>query len=199
MEWTQTVMEPLRMLLDRLLIFIPRVFGALLILGVGWVVASVCRQLIVRILLVLRIDRLAEKAKLTELLHRGAIRLSVVEMLGQIGYWIILLAAMIVALQYLGLSAATEWLERLSYFIPRIIVSLAILLFGMLVASFLSATVRAASLNAGLPQGHLLGQVVYVTAVLLTAIMALEQLQVVTRTIEVALYIFLAALGLATA
>jgi hypothetical protein len=199
MDWRQLVVEPLRLLVERFVVFVPKVVGALVILVVGWAVAGVLRRVVVRLLQVLKVDRLAEKARLSDVLRQGAIRLSTVELFGQLGYWLVMIATIIVALQFVGVTVAAEWLERFGYFIPRLVVSLVILLFGMLVASFLGATVRAASFNAGFPQGHLVGQVVYTTVVLLTVIVALEQLQVVTRTIEVALYILLAAFGLAFA
>lgn len=199
MDWRQLVVEPLRTLAERFVIFVPKVIGALVILVVGWAVAGVLRKAVVRLLQAFKVDRLAEKAKLGDVLRRGAIRLTVVELLGQLGYWLVIIATIIVALQFMGVTVATEWLERFGYFIPRLVVSIVILLFGMLIASFLGAIVRAASLNAGFPQGHLLGQAVYAAVVILTIIVALEQLQVVTRTIEVALYILLAAFGLAFA
>jgi len=199
MDWAQLVLDPLKTFLNRLAIFVPKMFGALLILVVGWTVASLLRQVVVRVLQMLRVDRLSEKAKLSEVLRRGAVRLTFVELLGQLGYWLVMIATVIAALQFVGVTVASEWLERFGYFIPRVIVSIVVFLFGTLIASFLGATVRAASLNAGFPQGHLLGQAVHAAVVLLTIIVALEQLQVVTRTIEVALYILLAAFGLAFA
>lgn len=199
MDIAQLVLDPLQILGKRLAVLLPRALGALLIVVVGLAVAYVLRHLMIRVLQAMRVDRLAEKAKLSEALRRGAIRLSFAECLGQVGYWLVMAAAIIVALQFLGMAAATEWLERFGYFIPRLVISIVILLLGTLIASFLSVTVRAASLNAGFPQGHVLGQVIYAIVVLLTVIMALEQLQVVTRTIEVALYIFMGACGLAFA
>ena len=199
MGWSQLVLEPLRTLLHQLASFIPKVLGGLVILVVGWAIACLLRQIVVRVLQVLRVDRLAEKAKLSEVLRRGAMRLTLVELLGQLGYWIVMIATIIVALQFVGVTVAGEWLERFGSFIPRLVVSVVLFLFGMLMASFLGTTVRVASLNAGFPQGHLLGQAVSTAVVLLTVIVALEQLQVVTRTIEVALYILLGACGLAFA
>lgn len=199
MEWSQLVLDQLRTLLNRLGALIPRVFGGLVILAVGWAIAWLLRQLMVRLLEAIRVDRLAEKAKLSEVLRQGAIRLTLVELLGQIGYWVVIVATVIVALQFVGVTVATEWLERFGYFIPRLIVSIVIFLFGALIASLLGTTVRVASLNAGFAQGHLLGQAVSAAVILLTVIVALEQLQVVTRTIQVALYILLGAFGLAFA
>lgn len=199
MDWNQLILEPLRLLAAQLAILIPKVIGALLILLVGWMLASLFRMLTVRLLRAIGLERLAEKAKLSEVLQRGAIRLTAVELLGQLIYWLLMVAAVMVALQFVGIAAAADWLARFGSFIPRIVVSIAIFLFGMLLASFLGTSVRVASLNAGFPHGHLVGQIVHAMVLLVTIIVALEQLQVVTRTIEAVLYILMATFGLAFA
>lgn len=199
MAWTDPIFEPLRLLFIQLQSLLPRLLGALLIIIVGWTVASLLRRLMIRLFQWLGVERMAEKAKICDVLRRGAIRLTFVELLGQLGYWLVIVATMIVVLQYVGVTAANEWLEHFGAFIPRVIVSIVVFLFGMLLASFLGATVRAASLNAGFPQGYLVGQVVYTLVLVVTIIVALEQLQVVTRTIQVALYILMATFGLAFA
>lgn len=199
MDWSHLVVDPLRLWLAQLALFIPKVVGALLILGVGWTVANAFRMVMVRVLRAIGLERLAEKARLSEVLHRGAVRLTVVELLGQLVYWLLMMASVMVALQFVGIAAAADWLVQFGAFIPRIIVSIVVFLFGMLLASFLGATVRAASLNAGFPQGHLAGQAVHTLVLLVTVIVALEQLHVVTRTIEAALYILLGTFGLAFA
>lgn len=199
MAWNELILEPLRTFLGWLVVFAPRALGALLLLLVGWVLAGLSRRIIVGVLRAVGLDRLSEKARLSDVLQRGAIRWTFVELVGQMAYWVILIATVIIALQAVGMTVAAEWLEHLGYFIPRLIISIAILLFGTLMASFLGATVRVASLNAGFPRGYVLGQAVHTTVVFLTVIVALEQLQVVTRTIQVALYILLGAFGLAFA
>ncbi|MBI4597540.1 MAG: hypothetical protein HY737_03965 [Candidatus Omnitrophica bacterium] len=199
MDWNQLMLEPLRLLAEQLQMLIPKMLGALLILVAGWLLGGIARGLIVRLLRAIGLERLAEKAKISELLHRGAIRLTFVELLGQLVYWLLLVAATIVGLQFVGIDAAAEWLTRFGAFLPRIIVGIVVFLFGMLLASFLGATVRAATLNAGLTHGHLVGQAVYTMVLLVTIIVALEQLQVVTRTIEIALYILMGTFGLAFA
>jgi len=199
MDWPHLIVDPLRLLLAQLELLIPKVVGAMLILGVGWAFANVCRMVMVRALRAIGLERLAEKARLSEILHRGAIRQTTVELLGQLVYWLLMIASVMVALQFVGIAAASDWLTQFGAFIPRIIVSIVVFLFGMLLASFLGATVRAASLNAGFPHAHLAGQAVYTIVLLVAVIVALEQLQVVTRTIEVALYILLGTFGLAFA
>lgn len=199
MNWQGLIVDPVQSFVSRLAAFVPQLLMSGLAVAVGWFLATIVRSMLLRFFGAIGLDRLAEKARLSEVLHRGAIRLSFSELLAHLCYWLMIVFTVIIALQYLGVTAANEWLERFGSFIPRVIVSIVILLFGMLVASFLSATVRAASLNAGFPHGHLLGQGIYVMIVILSAIMAMEQLQFVTRTIEIALYIAMGATGLAFA
>lgn len=199
MESIQSALEPLRVLLPQLQSLLPRLLGGLLILVIGCGFATLVRWVVIRLFRALGLEGLTEKAGISDALGRGAIRLTFVELLGQLGYWLVVVATIIVALQYLGVTAAAEWLQRFGAFIPRIIVSIVIFLFGTFLAAFLGATVRATSLNAGFAQGHLVGRAVYILVLLVTIIVALEQLQVVTRTIEVALYILLATFGLAFA
>lgn len=199
MEWTQMTVEPVRLLALQLWEAIPRIAGALLVLMVGWVAAGLCRRVLIRVLRAIGVERMAEKTPLSAALRQGDVRLTSVELLGQLGYWMVLVVTLMVALRCLGLTAADEWLAGFNSLIPRLVVSLAVFLFGMLLASFLGATVRAMALNAGLPQGHLLGQLVSTSVLVVTILVALEQLHVVTRTIEVALYLFLASCGLTVA
>jgi hypothetical protein len=199
MAWAQPILDPLWLFLAQLSALIPKLLSALLIFGVGWALANVLRRIAVKLLRTVGVERLAEKAKLSDALRRGEIRLTFVELLGQLVYWLVMIAAMMVALQVVGIAAASDWLGRFGAFIPKIIVSIIVFLLGILLASFLGATVRAASLNAGFPHGHLVGQAVYTVVLLVAIIVALEQLQVVTRTIEVALYILMATFGMAFA
>ena len=197
MDSSAMFLEPLQSAVQYLAVWLPRWIGAGVIVVVGWAAAVLLRGLCVRLLEVLQINRVAERAGLTEFLRRGAVMLSFGELVGMLVYWVILIATIILAIQCIGVPAAHAWLEQFGLFIPRLVIGAVIFLFGTFLAAFLGTSVRVASLNAGLPQGHLLGQAVSTTVVLVSVIIALEQLGVVTRTIEVALYILLGAFGLA--
>lgn len=199
MDWNTLIFDPLRLLLRQFGAVLPHVFSSVLMVLAGWAIAHLTRLLVVRTLHWFKVDRLSEKARLTPALERSGIRFSFVEVIGELAYWLILLVTIIAALQFIGVPAASAWLEQLGYFVPRLAVSIVILLLGMLLASFLAATIRTACLNAGLLHGRLLGQMMYVLVSAMTVIMALEQLRIVTRTFEVALYIMLASAGLAMA
>lgn len=199
MTWSQRLSESLAVLVSTAVVCALKIIGGVLIIAAGWCLAWVVRQVVVRVLRRLGVDRLSEKTRLNDVLRGTAIRPSAVELIGHVAYWLLLIAAIIGALQFMGVTVAAQWLERFGYVIPQIIVSVILLLAGVFFASFLAASARTAALNAGFPQGHLIGTIVYVLVVLLTVVIALEQLPVQTRTLEVAVYLILGTCGLTIA
>ncbi len=199
MTWEQTVIEPLQTLMAYGFAFVPKAVAAIVALLVGWVLALSTRYLLNRFFRLLRLDRLSEQTKLDDVLRRGGVRLPLVELLAALGYWIVMVATLMAVLHVLGMSVAAEWLERFGYFVPRLFTGVIVFLLGTLVASFVGTTVRVASLNAGFPYGQAIAQAVSAAILVIAIIVAMEQLQVVTRTIEIALYILMGSFGLALA
>lgn len=190
---------PLETVWHHLQAFLPRVLAAVLVFAAGWVAATVLRQVLLRVFRGAGFSRLAERAKIEQGLARGSVRSTFVELLARLGYWVTLIAGGLLALQWLGVSAAAEWLAQFGAFLPRLVISVAIFFFGTLLASFLETSVRAAALNAGWASGRAVGRAAYAMVLLLATIMALEQLGVVTQTIQAVLYILLGTIGLTVA
>jgi hypothetical protein len=174
----QFVLDPLQSAWNQFLAFAPSVLGALLILLVGGIIAKLLRQLIVRGLKLITLDRIAEQVGVATILNRGGIRSQLSELLGGIVYWMVLLAFVMTALNALDLTVAAELFQRLVSFLPNVVASVFILIVGVFAAAFLAATVRTAASNAGILQAHLLGQAVQTTVVVFAMVAALQQLQI---------------------
>src|SRR3989338_8512260 len=105
----QTILvDPLRILFARLASFVPVLLGALLILLVGWLAARILQEVVVRALKTVRVDDLAQRAGLSEVLRKGAVAYTLSELLGVFLYWLVLLGAAGGGVPPFGLSAAAE-------------------------------------------------------------------------------------------
>ncbi|PIQ84757.1 MAG: hypothetical protein COV75_00515 [Candidatus Omnitrophica bacterium CG11_big_fil_rev_8_21_14_0_20_63_9] len=174
----EVIVEPVRTLLAQLAAFLPRLLGALLLFLIGWVIAKVLEQLIVKILKAVPIDKLADQVQLTSVLSRGGIKHRLSELIGMIFYWLVMLTVVTVVFNALDLTQAAQLFQSAVTYVPNIIAALLIVIFGMFVASFLGTTVRTAASNAGILQAHLLGQLVQSVVVIFAAVAALRQLQI---------------------
>ena len=75
-EWNNSVVDPVRLMTAKILAYLPVLFGALVILIVGWLVAKGIRQLVNWLLKAIRFDTLADKAGISEILKKGNLKIS---------------------------------------------------------------------------------------------------------------------------
>jgi hypothetical protein len=97
------LLAPVQTLIDELLAFLPNLFGAAVILVVGWFVANLVRRIVANLLAALGADAFAERIGVGKVL--GATTLS--GLVGLVVYVLILLPVLIAALNALALDAVT--------------------------------------------------------------------------------------------
>jgi hypothetical protein len=176
------------------------VVGVLLFLFlfiIGWLISKfVIKIVVTKVLRFLKVDELSKRIEFDALLAKGGISISLSELAGVICYWLALLITFVVALNAVGLTIAADLLQRIVLFIPNIIAAIFILIAGMFVAVILKNIVKTAGSNIGISQGDLLSKITEVVIMVFAISMALEQLQIGARIIELTISIILGALGL---
>lgn len=197
--WQIVLIEPARALLEQIGQFVLNVLGVLVILLAGWIISRLIKGLAIRVLRALRLDELSERIELDSLLAKGGIKYSLSELIGEICYWLALLVTFVVAINAMGLTVAADLLNKVVLYIPNIIAAIFILILGMFVATLLSNIVQTAANNAGVSQSKLLGKIVEIVVAIFVVAIALEQLSIGTRIIDLTITIVLGAIGLALA
>ncbi len=167
-----------------------------LVLIVGWLIAKIVRTIVVRVLKAVKLDVLSQRARLDEILRKGGIRYTLSELLGSICYWLLVLVALVVAVNAVGLSAAAELLNRIILYIPNVIAAIFILVLGAFLARVLGNVVQAACANAGITQSKFLAKLVEIVIIIFALAITLEQLNIGKTIIGLAVNIILASLGL---
>ncbi len=118
------LLEPVQGMVNEILGMVPNLFGAVLIGVVGWFLAKIVRDLVSNLLTAAGTDRLGEQVGL-----RGTMSLS--HLIGLVAYILILVPAVIAALQALEIEVitgpATDMLNRMMAAIPDIFAATIIL------------------------------------------------------------------------
>lgn len=133
------LLGPVNSLLQEVLDFLPNLLGALLVLGVGWLVARIVQRIVTNLLAAAGADRLGQRVGISRVL--GSRTLSGV--LGVVVYVLVLVPVLIAALEVLGVEAVTRpaarMLDRFLVALPQVFAAALILLLawvlGRLVAS----------------------------------------------------------------
>lgn len=177
--------------------FVGNLFLVILILIVGWLISKFVIKLgIIKIAKLLKLDELSKRIELDDLLAKGGISFSLSDLLGNICYWIAILVTFVIALNAVGLTIAADLLQRITLFVPNIIVAIFILIVGMFTAVIIKNIVKATATNAGISHANLLSKITEVVIMIFAVAMALEQVQIGARVVELTISIVLASFGL---
>lgn len=172
--------------------FLPDLVGALIIITVGWVGCNILRRVVVRILRVVHFDTLADRAGIRQMLERGGIRQSSSEILGLLIFWFLFLIVIVATLETLNLRGATETLNTIYLYIPKIVAALVTLILGLYMANFLETVARTSCANAGLEQAASIGRAVYFATTVFVVAAILEILDIAS---EIVIWAFILVFG----
>jgi hypothetical protein len=198
-EWESLIIEPVREMLTKIVGFLPTLLGALVILIVGWVVAKTIRGLVNRVLKVIRFDKVADKAGISEILRKGGLQATAGEVLSGLVYWLVIIMVLVIVVNALGLPQASDIFESLFAYIPSVIAALFVLVIGMFLASFVSGIVRTAAGNASLPKPDVLAGISRWAIIIFAATIALRELGIAPLLVTATFNIFFGGVCLALA
>ena len=178
MEKMEVLIEPMRVFLHQLADLLPRILVAVVVLVVGWIIAKGVRFAVSRGLRAMNFHVLSERAGLDGFLRNGGIGADTAELLAMLCYWLVVLAALIIGFNTLGLVYITDLLRTVVLFVPRLMVALVILAVGAYFARVVGGSVTAYCRGVHVQDAELLGRIAQYAIVVFVVLIALDQVGV---------------------
>lgn len=157
----QALLDPVNVMMSRLMGFVPNVFGSVVILGVGVLAARIVRQIVEGVLTAAGSEKLAARLGLQTALGERTLA----GLAGSVVFAFILLPTLTAAFQTLGLDAIARpvghMLDAVVDLIPKLVSAAVIIavgaLMGRVVANLLTTVLAGAGINRwparmGLPE-----------------------------------------------
>lgn len=176
MDDVSVLIEPVRASLHQIGEFLPRLLLAVAILIAGWLVAKVVRFAIVKSLRALNFNVVTDKAGVDRFLQQGGGALDTTGLLGVLSYWIVILAALMVAFNAMGLAYVTDLIGRILLFVPKVMVAVLVIAFGAYFARFVGTAVQVYCRNIGIGDAVALGRIATYAILVFVVLIALDQL-----------------------
>jgi len=191
------LVPPAKLVLAQVCLFVSSVFLVLIIFILGLLVSEfIIKNGVTNLLKILKLDDLSKRIELDAILAKGDIKIGLSELIGTICYWLSLLITIVVALNAVGLTVAADLMQKVVLFIPNIIAAVFILIVGIFVAVFVRNIVRVSANSAGISQANLVSNICEVVIMVFAVAIALEQLQIGGRIIDLTISIILGSFGL---
>jgi len=178
--------------------FLPRLLAMLVIAVLGWAMAYLLKVIVRAALRLVKFEKLSESAGANQLLTKAALPSST-ELMARLVFWVVWLGFFLLGVEVLGVVGLQEYVYRFFLFLPRLLVGVFIVFFGLLAATFFYRAALLAAVNANLPSARVLAVSLRTVIVILAVSMAFEELGLAERTIIVAFAIAFGGLMLGLA
>ena len=151
------IIDPVREMLGYIASYIPTVVGVTLILVIGYILARVVSQLVHTILKEIHFDKLAHKIGVDTVLTKGGLKHSTVDVVRSLIYWVMMIMFTIMGVKAIGLTVVDDTVHRLVSYVPNVISGVFVLVFGMILARFISRIIVLVAGNTDMPRPEMLG------------------------------------------
>ena len=185
-------------LYSKMIGFIPELLVVIIVLIIGWLVGGGLGNLVQKVLEMIKIDNLANTLGLDRLSARVGKKLSVAAFGSWLVKWFFIIATFVAAADILNLNQVSAFLygEVIPYF-GNVIVAVAILLIGVVAATFLQGVVRHSLHAGGLHTSETLALITKWAVLIFAFLAALSELKVASDFIKSLFQAVLAMLAIA--
>ena len=193
------VMDPLSALWAKVAAVLPNLFGALLLVVAGVVLAKIASRVLARVLGALGLDGLAERVHLAQALAGMGMQRRASEVAGWLAGAFVFVAFLLSALDAVGLGAASDAVRSLLLYLPKVFGALVVLIAGLWLARAAGAAAERTAEGAGLDAARAIGRGAYGVVAFLAALLAFRQLELDVGIVAEVVGIVLLAAGAAGA
>lgn len=176
--FTDTFTQSLNFVWTNLVVSVPRIFLAVILLIVFWVIAVSLETIIERLSNKIKADEYLKRIGVDFLTQKAGLHLNAGKFIGALIKWFFIIAGLLVASNMVGLNQVANFLTSVLYYIPSLAVAAVIIVAGAMLADFAGKATGASVSASGLKSGPFVSKVVRWSVLIFTFIAALDQLGV---------------------
>jgi len=177
--------------------YLPGLFGAGMVLLVGYVLAKLGQKGTARGLRRIGLNSLMRQAGVTGVVDSAAAHFNPARIVAHLVFWVVMFTSMLVAANALGIDSLAPVFSELVGYVPSVIAAIVIVILGIVLGDFVGGLIMASAHT--LHGGPTLARAGKVGVVLLAVFMSLQELGVATSIVTTAFAILFGAVALAAA
>lgn len=181
--------------------YLPNIVGAVVLLAVGLIIGKWVKALVKKVLELVNVSSLVKDSGIQNFLDKAEVKTKIEEGSGEVLRWLILLVFFIAAVNLLGLTTVSAFLNAILGYIPQVISASLVFAAGVLIAGWVEGLVKGAVGSLSLGTGRLLGKIASYVVVVFTILAAIGELGIAAEFINILFigFVTMLALGLGLA
>jgi hypothetical protein len=174
--------------------YLPVIFGAILLLIIGKIVAMLLKTATVRVLNWVGFTKTAQDSGIDETFKSVGLNKTVTDLVSTLVYWIVFLLFISAAFETLGLQVVVETLNVLVTYLPSVIIGAVTIILTIIFARTIKGLIAASLQHANFDHGHIVAAIAEVMVILFGASIAASQIGFDVRIITTNITIIVAGI-----
>jgi Mechanosensitive ion channel, conserved TM helix len=178
--------------------YLPNLLAGILLVVVGWFLGWFLKRIIIRVAVLLRLERFLTRIRWGEDFSKADVRYGFYNFLGNIAFFVIFLIFLDNAFRAWKLTVLSDLVEKGIYFLPRIILAIIIFGIGWLIASWAAKSASKGLHREDIPRASLVARLIKAVLIMLFSAMALVELDIAREIVIIGFATIFITLGLLT-
>jgi hypothetical protein len=196
-DWASMVVGSLQSMWIGFIGTLASIFGALVVLVIGLIVAAGIGALVEKLVNLIKLDKLLVSLGLQEYFSRANITINSGKFFHKVVYWFLVVVFLLAATDILGFYTLSSFLSEVLLYIPNVIVAVLIMLSAFVIGHFLRTIVRASVKSAKLHGAGFLASLTWWAVIIFGFLAALSQLGIAAVVVNALITGLIAMLALA--
>lgn len=177
-----------------LLDFLPKIFAALAVLIIGWILMKLITFLVKKALKFTKIDSWTDKLNEIEIFENSDFEFKPANFIVKAIKWVLILVIVIVVSDILGLQMISQEIANLISYLPKLFSAVVIFMIGIYLANIIRNAIKSLFKSFDLGGSNLIGNIIFYAITVIVTITALNQAGINTDIITNNLTIILGSL-----
>jgi hypothetical protein len=191
-DWGEAITSSIAQALSLFLAAVPRIVGFLIILAIGWMIATLVAKGAAALLRSIRFNDMAQRSGFAGFVANTGVETDSSGFVADIAKWFVRLITLVVAFDALGLPAVSDVLRQLLLWLPNLAVAIVVLILGGLAANWLAGLVRGATAKGDLGNPDLLASIARIAVWAFAIVIAVNQIGIARELVNT---LFMATVG----
>lgn len=196
-DWSTVTTATLLDAWSRVVSFLPKLLGAIVIIIIGVLVANLIKWVIVRLVEATRLQGAFDQLEFAKSMKSAKLNTNLAHIIGTFVQWAVVILFLIPSASVLGLPQVSSILDSIIRYLPSVGVALLILFLGALFAEFIGNVTRATVAGLGSATANSLGMLSRYIIFIFAGLAALSQLGIAPQIINILITGFVAATAIA--
>lgn len=180
-DWANITTDAVTNSLRDVVNYLPKVVGALVVILIGVLVAWAVKTVIVKVLSYIKLKPYTDAIGLNKVFPG---KLELVELLGDLAKWIIIIVFLLPALQILNLPQINSLVTSVVVYLPNVVIAVAIVIIGAVVADLFARLVESTATTIGAKTAAVAADVARWAVIVFVVLAALMQLGIAVVIID---------------